>query len=141
MNPSQAVSVLNRLLQILSRSLPMYLLDARPWTRREDLPIEGAMARVVADQRTYSQRVIRAIVARGGRPDPGPFPTWFTSANDIEIDYLQQRLIECQRDDVQALRQCVEVLSSEPSLQRLADEALGNAQGHLDILEEMTKHE
>ncbi len=141
MDPSEALSVLNRLLQVLSRSLPMYLVDARPWTRRDDQPLEGALARVVADQRTYAQRVVDRIVAIGGRPDPGRFPMQFASANDLTMEYLRPGLIECQRQDVESLRLCVDELHNDPDLHSLAEEALGNARGHLDILEEMMKDE
>lgn len=140
MNPQQTLAALNRLLHVLCRSLPMYLVEAAPFTRRDDQPTQEALAHVVTDQRLYAQRVTRAILARGGRPDPGRFPIQFTAVNDLELQFLHRRLIECQRRDLQALQGCVDELKHVPDLESLAEEAIGNARGHLDILDEIMNH-
>ena len=141
MGPSKVLPVLNRLYQILSRSLPVYLADARPFARGESQPLRDVLARVAADQRALADRVARLIVELGDHPEPGGFPMQFTSVNDLEIDFLLRRVIESQRRDIEALRQCAVALADQPRLQSLAEEALGNAEGHLDILEEMMNAE
>jgi hypothetical protein len=80
-------SVLNRLLRILCRSLPMYLQDAKPWTNGNQGRARNALARLVADQRMLAGRVAQANVEFGGQPAPAPFPTEFSSLNDVAFDF------------------------------------------------------
>jgi hypothetical protein len=129
--------VLNRLLRILCRSLPMYLRDARPWTGAPRQPAEAALDRLVTDQQGLARRVAQAILDQGGQPDPGPFPLAFAGMNDTSIDFLLQRVIEQQRRDLPVMERCIADLFGWPDLRALAEEALGNAQAHLDILERM----
>ena len=140
MNQPEALSVFCRLLRILCRSLPRYLEAARPWSRRDDEQAQEVLAKIVADQRTLAERVARAIVAHGGRPDPGCFPIEFTAINDLALDFLQQRLVECQRRDVAAIEHCAAELQPVPALRSLAEKALASARTHLDRLEDLTKH-
>jgi hypothetical protein len=132
-----ATAVLNRLLRILSRSLPMYLRDAKPWTTEQEQPIQAALARLAADQQALAGRVARAILAHGGQPAPGPFPAAFASVNDVDLAFLLQRVIDLGHRDLAALERCVADLDRWPELRALAEEILGNAQGHLDILQDL----
>jgi len=134
-NPAVAVDVLNRLLHILCRSLAMYLSDARPWADRENMLLQRAIDNLAFDQRAYAQRVSEAITELDGRLDPGGFPTWFTSIHDLSLGFLFQKVIELHRLDLSAIEQCVAELDDAPALRSLAEEILGNAKGHLEILE------
>jgi hypothetical protein len=133
------MDVLNRLLRILLRSLPMYLDEARPWTRRGDEALEQALTDLVADQRELAGRVVQEILDLGGAPATGGFPTPFTAANDLSIEYLLVRLVECQKDYIAEIRQCVDDLATAPRLRNLALEILGNAKGHLEKLEALAR--
>ena len=137
MNQAEVVDQLGRLLRTLCRSLPMYLQEARPWTRHDDEPIEAALDCLASDQRALATRVADAIVEQGGRPDPGCFPVEFTAINDVSIDFLLQRAARCQQQDTATIKECVDRLTEVPLLHSLAEEIHGNAQGHLDILEEL----
>ena len=75
----------------------------------------------------------------GGHPSPGAFPYQFTSVHDLAIDYLLERLIECQRRDVTRIGRCVDDLAGLPQHAALAEEILGNARGHLETLEQLSK--
>ena len=141
MEPSEVTGVLNRLLQILCRSLPCYLDDAGPWTCHDDQRAQTALDNLVADQRMLAHHVAQEIVEQGGRPDTGGFPMNFTAINDVAMDYLVGELIEHGRRDVAAIKQCVADLKEMPTARLLAEEALGNAQGHLEIMEEVMKAE
>ncbi len=132
---SDPVAVLNRLLRILCRSLPMYLRDARPWSAVEGDPTLAALAAIVADQERFACRTAQAILDQGGQPEPGPFPMEFASMNDAGLDYLLGQVIESQRRDLPRIERCAAELADFPALCALAEEALGNAQAHLDILE------
>ena len=137
----QTIEVLNELLRILCRSLPAYLADAKPWGQSEDQQLRTALDQLVADQQRYARRVTEAIAERGGRPDPGRFPTEFTAKNDLALEFLRREMIRQQEQDVAAIGRCAAELEGAASLHSLAEEILGNAKGHLDILKEMTKHE
>jgi hypothetical protein len=130
--------VLNRLLRVLSRSLPMYLQDAKPYSRGDQQPIHAALDNLVADQRTLSCRVAQAILDARGQPTPGPFPLVFASINDAGLNFLLGEVIECHRRDIAVIEGCVADLTDFPELHALAQEILGNAQGHLDILQGLT---
>jgi len=134
MKTYEAVPVLNRMLGVLCRSLPAYLADARPWTRFHRLRIQAAVDRLAADGRMYAERVAEAITRLGGRPDPGRFPTEFSAKNDLAIDFLLREVIDNQEQDTAMLEHCAVELEGVSSLHALAEEILGNARGHLEVL-------
>ena len=47
MPPESSVDILNRLLRIIYRSLPMYLAGTSPWTSRSDARAEAVLAQLV----------------------------------------------------------------------------------------------
>ena len=141
MNEFQAIQVLNRLLNILCRSLSAYLADAKPWAKSEHRPLQAAFERLAADQRLYARRVTDAISQLGGCPEPGGFPMEFSAKNDLALKFLLQNVIELQQQDMKSIECCVADLESEPPLHALAEEILGNLKGHLDVLKEQMKHE
>ena len=141
MKPFEAIQALNRLLRTLCSSLPMYLADAKPWTRSEDTKLTAAMCHLVADRQMYAQRLAEAVESRGGRPDTGRFSTEFTAKNDLSLEFLLIELIDDQEQDVAAIERYVAQLAGDPALHALAEEILGNARGHLDILVEIAKNQ
>ena len=141
MKPLEAIQALNRLLRTLCRSLPMYLADAKPWVRSEDAKLQAAMCHLVADQQMYAKRLAEAIEGYGGRPDPGRFPAEFTAKNDLSLEFLLVELIEYQEQDVAVIEHCAAQLTGVPALHALADEILGNARGHLDVIMDIATNE
>jgi hypothetical protein len=134
MNQAQTITVLNRILHVLCRSLPAYLKDAQPWTRPEEQQSRQALAALAADEQAYAQRVAKAIVARDTRPDPGRFPIEFAAVNDLGFEYLLETVAQRHRHDVAALERCAADLAGDPLLRALAEEIAGNAKKHLEIL-------
>jgi hypothetical protein len=141
MNSFKAIQVLNKLLSVLCRSLPAYLADAKPWARSNDQNLRAALDNLVADQRRYACRVDEAITEQGGRPDPGRFPMNFAAKNDLALGFLVQEIVAYQEQDISILERCAAQLEGISSLHALAEEILGNARGHMDILKEMTNDE
>ena len=137
----KAIRVLNDLLRILCRSLPAYLADAKPWAQSEDRQLRVALSHLVADQQRYAQRVAEAIAERGGRPDPGRFPAEFTAKHDLSIEFLRKEVIGQQEQNVLAIERCAAQVEDVAVLHALAEEILGNAKGHLDVLKEMLNDE
>jgi hypothetical protein len=136
MKAPEVVLVLNELLRLLCRSLPAYLADAKPWAQSEDQQLRAALDHLVADQQRYARLVSDAIAAHGARPDPGRFAMQWTAKNDLSLGFLVQEIIVEQERDVAAIAECAAELEEIALLHSLAEEILGNAQGHLDILKE-----
>jgi hypothetical protein len=134
MKAYEAVTTLNRLLEILCRSLPAYLDDAQPWARMDARRVQAALDHFLADTQLYAERVVKAILDLGGRPQPGSFPGEFAAKNDLSLDFLLREVIESQEHDILAIGQCAARLESDSSLHALAEEILGNAKGHLEII-------
>jgi hypothetical protein len=134
-NPPEVIDSLNCLLRTLSRSLAMYLSDARPWANREDMPAWREIDDLVFDQTHYAQRVSEAISERDGRLDPGSFPAAYTAIHDLSLEFLYRKVIESHCRDIETIERCAAELDDYPALESLADEILGNARGHLELLE------
>ncbi|MBI1899687.1 MAG: hypothetical protein HYS13_01065 [Planctomycetia bacterium] len=139
MTPSRAtIAALNRLLTVLSRSLPMYLADATPWAGPDREKAARVLSNIVRDQRDLAARIGELIHGRRGEIALGPLPD-FTILNDLEIDFLVGRLIERQQRDVAAIEEIVRDLSGDAEARALAEEALGAARAHLEMLEELQR--
>jgi len=138
MRSTETNDVLNRVLEILQRSFPQYMRYARPYIPQGRENVMDTIHEIVAGQDLLAERVSQTIFDSGGRPDPGDFPIEFTDMHDLAIDFLIQEAIECQKQDIADLEQCVEALRLAPAAQSLAAEALGMAKGHLESLEELT---
>jgi hypothetical protein len=137
----KAIGALNELLRILCRSLPAYLADAKPWAQSANPQLRAALDRLVADQQRYARRLSEAITAGGDRPDPGRFPTQFTAKHDLSLEFLRQETLRRQEREILAIERCAAELEGIPPLHALAEEILGNAKGHLDVLKEMLNDE
>jgi hypothetical protein len=136
MDSRKTIEVLNGLLAILCRSLPAYLAEARPWAQSADPRLRQAIEHLVADQNRYAQRITEMITKYGGRADPGRFPSEFAAKNDLSLDFLRHELLLRQEQNIAAIARCVVELEESAPLHALAEEILGNAKGHLDILTE-----
>jgi len=133
-SPSQT---LNRLLTIHYRSLAMYLIWATPYRRSEDEQAWKTIQQIVSDQEAYSGRIVELLTERGWNVNYGDFPITFTSSHDLSLKYLVRRLVDSQKSAIKAIRECYQALSQDALGQALADECLGAATGHLEILEEL----
>jgi hypothetical protein len=135
----EAIPVLNRLLQTLCGSLPMYLAGAKPWTQSDHSSLQSAFDNLVADQQHYAQRVAEAISELGGQMEPIHFPTEYTAKNDLSLDFLLQEIIDALQQDMASVEYCVAELNGSPSLHSLAEEIYGNTRGHLENMQEIAK--
>ncbi len=129
--------VLNRLLTVLYRSLPMYLTDAAPWTHLGDEKAVDVLHRMVEDQQQLATRIGEYVVEHYGPVELGDYPLDFPDMNDLAFDYLLGKLVACQRNDVATIERCVNQLQADFEARSLAEEALGSARGHLESLEEL----
>jgi bacterioferritin (cytochrome b1) len=129
------INVLNRVLEILERSFPQYLRYARPYVPLGRENIMQTIEQIATGQDALAQRVSQYIFESSGLPDHGDFPIEFTDTHDLAIDFLLQESIDCTKQSIGDLEQCVDALRLAPAAQSLAAEALGMTKGHLELLQ------
>ncbi|MEX0585888.1 MAG: hypothetical protein WD176_04550 [Pirellulales bacterium] len=137
MNKALQIDVLNCLLAIHYRSLPMYLASARPWFPVGEECAAELLLHIAADHRHYVDRISDRLIelgAEGADIDRGHFPTSFTDLHDLSLTYLLPLVIEHQRRDIAAIEDCAKRVPDET----LAQEASGAAKAHLEALEEVS---
>lgn len=141
MNNYEAIATLNQLLGVLCRSLPVYLSDARPWSRLGSWKTQTALDRLVADLRMYAGRLTEEIDSLGGQPETFVFPADFTGKNDLAIKFLVGEIVDYLKRDADVIERIAARLETVPALHALAEEILGNVKGHVDVLKGMTNVE
>lgn len=141
MQTLEALPLLNQLLNLLARSLPIYLVDAQPWTHNGQSTVLEALKRLATDQRKYAACVAEEIARLGGRPDAGRFPVEFTAKNDLALDFLLKDVLEYHEQTVFLLEHFAEELAHYPRLRNLAGEILDNARKHLENLQRLVSNE
>jgi len=141
MSDSRIIATLNRLLFIQFRSLPRYLVDGAgaPWLGDRDRQAWSIMEGIAADQQRMTEKIAEAIFDRKGSPRMGETPVEFTDLNFLSLEYLLIEALYYQRQDIANIETCVAELASDPTAQHLAQEALGSARAHLELLEGLVK--
>lgn len=137
MSDANTIDVLNRLLAIEYRSLPIYLTDATPWTHPGDEKATETLKHVVADQQEMARRVAALIAERGGRIENSVFPTVFTDMNLLSLDFLLSEIVRRQRQDIATIERMVQALAHDREARERAEEVLGSERAHLEALEEL----
>jgi predicted outer membrane protein len=126
---------LNRLLGIVSRSFLQYLKFSRPYVPSGRREVVEMLAAMVTDQDRMADRISQMITDHRELPRTGEFPMEFTDMHDLEIDFLIRVAIDYQRQDVLSIGQLARQLQLAPAAKSLAEETLGMAKGHLQMLE------
>jgi hypothetical protein len=129
--------ILNRLMILNSRSLPMYLSYAQPFALEQHPRFKEVLNSIVASQRAMADRLATFILDNHGTLNPGEFPMTFTGYHDLSVDFLRKQVTDRQRKEIAQIEKCVELLKLSPFAQALAQEALGEAKAHLQTLEEL----
>ena len=137
-NSEQTVNVLNHLLAIHNRSLPVYLRSAQPYVGRNgDAALE--LLDAIADAHfAMVDRIGEMIIELNGVIRYGEFPHRFADWHDLSLDFLLGKLIELQRLDIDRITKCVQWLEDSPRAKAIAQEALGEAKAPLESLEELS---
>lgn len=139
MSSADTIDCLNRVLEILERSFPQYILWARPYIPAGRENVMQMIETIVTGQNALAERVSDYVFEAGGLPDHGKFPTDFTDTHDLSIDFLVEEAIDCLKQDVDDLAGCVEKLRVTPAAQALASEALGLTKGNLEQLQRLPR--
>jgi hypothetical protein len=137
MNATDPNQVLNRLLVIHHRSLARYLSYASPTWLRGDGPARKVLESIAVEQERFVDRMGEMIIENNGVVQFGSFPMSFTAYHDLSFEFLLDRLLESQVRAIDVMEACVAQLDEAPWVKSLAQEALGAARGHLELLEEL----
>ena len=139
MSPPSTTEILNRLLVLHVRSLPMYLGYAPPYQLYQSPNAKAVLDQIVEDQKRTIDRLGTLILDAGGAVDYGEFPMSFTSLHDLSLQYLLDLLIERQQKFITVCERLADQLTSAPYAQAAAREAVGEAKGHLENLQELKR--
>ena len=139
MSLPSTTDVLNRLLVLPERSLPMYLSYAPPADLQADAHAPAVLAQIVEDQRRTIDRLATLVLDGGGQVDYGEFPMSFTALHDLSLKYLLTLLIGRQKKMIAVCEKLADQLNMAPFAQAAAREAVGEAKGHLENLQELQK--
>jgi hypothetical protein len=139
MTPPSTTDVLNRLLVLHMRSLSMYLGYAPPYELNSHARAKTVLDQMIADQKRTVDRLGTLILDSGGTIDFGEFPMAFTSLHDLSLKYLVNMLVERQQRFIAACDKLADLLGMAPYAQAAAREAVGEAKGHLENLQELQR--
>jgi hypothetical protein len=131
------IDILNRLYVLHHRSLAVYLHYAAPDRLANNPKALAVLGQMVADQTRTADKLATLILDANGQVDPGEFPMSFTALHDLSVEYVVKLLIERQQRHIAACEKLTDLLTMAPYAQAAAREAVGEAKGHLDNLEEL----
>ncbi len=137
MSPPSTTEILNRLLVLHMRSLPMYLSYAPPYEFARHEKAKAILDQIVEDHKRTVDRLGTLILDSGGTIDYGEFPMSFTSLHDLSLSYLIKLLIERQQKQIVVCEKLADQLGMAPYAQAAAREVVGEAKGHLENLQEL----
>jgi hypothetical protein len=141
MSQPSTIHLLNRLLGIVSRSFLQYLKFSQPYVppgRKEVLEVLETM---VTDQNSMADRISQMVMDQKELARTGEFPMEFTDLHDLDIDFLVDRAMVYQRQDIELVGQLLHQLQLSPAAKSLAEETLGMAKGHLQSLQELVQEQ
>jgi len=87
---------LNAALAQVSGSLLQYTADAFPWTAVGSEHIRRDVVRMAKRQQQTIQRLTDEVIAHGGAPEYGLFPTSYTSLHFVAVSFLMKQLVANQ---------------------------------------------
>ncbi|MFC1759705.1 hypothetical protein ACFL2H_13210 [Planctomycetota bacterium] len=136
------IDLLNELLALHSFSLPMYLVNAKPWASRRDVNAVEALALVATDHQRMTDLIGSLILELDGEIQPGEFPMMYTDMHDLSSEYILHETLRFQRLEIERIEEIATQLAEQPKPHAIAKEALGAAKGHLlnlcELLEKST---
>jgi hypothetical protein len=139
MPDNSSIDVLNRMLAILYRSLPMYLNQVSPWMHAGNERAKAVLDQIVADHERDCRRLVEFIIDQRGTIDLGDFPMEYTDLHFLSLEFLTQELVRHQRLDIAGIENCVAWLAKDLYARALAEEILGSERAHLEMLDELAR--
>lgn len=130
------VQLLNRLLAIHGGSLPMYLDSAPPHRQHGDGRVWEAIQHVIDDQKLMIDKIADYVESLDGTPNMGEFPMEFTALHDLSMEFITQKAIQRQKNEVALIEQISSDLEPGSQARALSQESLGAAKAHVQSLQE-----
>lgn len=130
--------LLNHVMVMHERSLPMYLAYAAPFVGHGDEAASEVLSQVVTDQRYLVDKIGDYLIDQNHAVGHGHWPMDFTSLHDVSLAFLLVEITRLQKQLVADLTHYADKLVKFPAAKALVQEALGMAKGHLESLEEVT---
>ncbi|MEX2168251.1 MAG: hypothetical protein WD851_02995 [Pirellulales bacterium] len=137
MSPSDTVHILNRVLAVLCKSFPQYLMYSRPYIPHSRQGVLDTLKEIANDQTMLAERISQLVFDAGGLSQLGAFPMEFTDTHDLNVNHLLREAIRYQREEIGTLQACRDELALAPTARALVEEVVGMAKGHLESLEEL----
>ena len=138
MNSNKVCAILNQVIALHARSLPVYLRDAAPWIRQEAADARATLDAIADDQLLTVNRLADYVQELDGAVDMGSFPMHYAGWHDLSLDFLLDRATENQVKAVANLEAIVSQLDGDPKAKALVEESLGAAKAHLDTLADLS---
>lgn len=132
--------LLNRVMVMHERSLPMYLAFAVPFVDAGNEAAPEVLQQIVKDQKYLVEKIGDFLIEHNHPVGHGQWDMNFTSMHDVSLEFLLKEVIRRQKALIADLTKYAEKLASYPAPKALVQEALGMAKGHLESLEEVTHH-
>lgn len=140
MHHVDSLSLIQRLLNLVYRSFPMYLVYGSPAQHTAaDAQVAKTLQGIVHDQEALSIRLADFITTRGDVPGTGDFPILFPDLNFLSLEYLLRELVEFQRKSVAEIEEITSQLTEDAPAQALAEEVLGAEKAHLEAMQSLLK--
>jgi hypothetical protein len=137
MKQADISSILNRVVVMHGRALPVYLNDATPWTSGGTEDAQAALKSIAADQLFTVNRLADYIQSLGGAVNLGSFPMHYAGWNDLSLSFLTSKATQNQAREIAELEFLLPQLDADPKAKALVEEALGAAKAHLDTLADL----
>lgn len=131
---ANSLSTLSQLATWHGSTLAAYLLNAVPWDAAQKPRAFDAIRGIVHDQQNMFSRFSEEIQQRGGAVGRVAFPMAFTSLHDLSMEYLLGRVRQDQKQLAERIAGTIPALRHDPRALALAEESLGEAEAHLEIL-------
>ncbi len=131
------VEILNRLMAIHCTSFPQYMAYARPYVPLGKELILETLRQIGDDQTRMADRISDLVRSAHSAVETGDFPMEFTDTHDLGISRILDMALVYQVEDIRSIAECAEQLRLAPAAHALAEEALGMAKGHLELLQEL----
>lgn len=128
--------ILNQLLVLHHRSLPMYLGDARPWADYlREAEAQQLLTTIVADQRRTVDEIGELLLERNHTIRYGEYPMSYTGLHDLSFRFLLKKMVEQQKRTIKHIEELIKPLPDDDVARALAERTLGAAKAHLEMLQ------
>lgn len=135
---SAGLPLLLRLIAMGTRSLLQYISESSPWATPNDRPALDRIVAIAREEREEAARLTSLLQKKHIRvPKTESFPSHFTTANFVSVEYLIPKLIVEHEKEIAAIERMSQPIDDEET-RRLAQGYLEMKRCHLQTLRELS---